>query len=552
VTDNHRLSGLSRRRVLLALGAAGLSGVAGCNSSSSDDPTSTETTAATETRIEATDTDTAATATDSSTATDTATPGVALGLESVTATPEPPRQFRPVEITATVENTGAAVFEGTVRLSSPSAIDDDSEATATASGEPTVSIAPGEAVTRTTTFRWAGVGSKSVSITAESDGERLLDAARSLSVERFPEHSIGVDGTDLTCDGEPIYFAGGAPTFTYDPNVVKRINIEVSFATLAEIGCTFARTWAYTPYWSETPAVTEPYTYDEDFFTHFDHVVAAAKKRGIRLSAALFNGNPAYGPMGPDRYGTNVPQFVAWADDAEEYNDFFDSEECMAMYQDWVETVLTHENHITGLEYRNDPTIAMWELGNEIQRAKPAVGETIRPWIEEAGSFVKEIDDETLLTTGSYGHQGRNAYVDEASADPIDVASIHYYPGPANYDLSPTEATSVLEETVQTTHEEIEKPLYIGEYNWGLDAEPPQQIEERNRQLERLHDVLDEHDVSATMLWHIVSWSRGDGQPKENTVFAGSDDETITELQRYIDLTRSKSAAECLPSPPSS
>jgi mannan endo-1,4-beta-mannosidase len=464
-----------------------------------------------------------------------------LSLASTALDPASPRQYQPVTLAVTLENTGEAAFSGTVRAGGG----------ANSDSQTTVSVPAGETVTATIELMWQAVGSKTVPLEVHTDDhESVLETNFSVEVLRYPEHDIGVDGTSLTCGDGTVHFVGAAPTFTYDPAVVGPANIDVSFQMLSQIGCTAARVWAYSPRWSEQPSIPEPYTYSDAFFEHFDHVVAAAKRHDIRLFAALFNGNPTHAPEDHEEYadevGTNIVQFVEWADDAEVHNDFFHSEDCRDMYTDWVETVLTHENHITGLEYRNDPTIAMWELGNEIQYGPPRVGDSIRHWIEDVGGFVKSLDEQTLLTTGSYGHQGRNAYVDEASADPIDVASIHYYPGPFHYDLPEEEVIPILEDTVQTTHEEIEKPLYVGEYNWGVSPDSTVPVTERNEWLDQMNEVMDTHDVAAISLWSIVVWERS-SDTKPTTVHAASDAGTIRELQHYRDRAFAKSTSSCLP-----
>lgn len=242
----------------------------------------------------------------------------------------------------------------------------------------------------------------------------------------------------------------------------------------------------------------------------------------------------------------NVPQFVRWADDAETRNDFFESEECMRLYKGWVKQLVTHENHLTGVGYRNDPTIAMWELGNEIQHSPPQVGESIRPWIEEAGAFVKQLDEQTLLTTGSYGHQGRNAFVDEAAADPIDVVSIHYYPGPEHYDLPEKEVVPTLKSTMQTVREETGKPLYVGEYNWGVGPEDSAPYTERAKWVSRLQGVMREGGVAATNFHTIADEERPTSFHKRATVYAPDEQQTLERIATHARLTRDLSDSECL------
>lgn len=514
----------ARRRLLAALVGTGVAAVAGCSEQS--EPASTPT-GTTETTARTTDAGTTTTAEPTTT---TAAPSP-VTVASVSASPSPVRQFQSATTTVTVSNDGGEPVEAVVAVAFADRLVEGSE----------LRIPAGGTAETTTGFERAAVGSHELRIAVRADGETLATATHAVEVGPYPEHAVGTDGTAFTCGDGTAYFAGGAAGDAYDlEKGVERV--EAVFDELAEVGATVSRVWGFSPFFFEFDTIPEPYSYDEAWFEFLDHVVVAAKERDIRLSVALFNGNPAYGP---ERLGVNVPQFVRWADDAETRNDFFTSDDCMAMYEDWVETLVTRENHLTGVEYRSDPTIAMWELGNEIQHSPPRVGESIRPWIEDAGAFVKGLDDETLLTTGSYGHQGRNAFVDENRADPIDVVSIHYYPGPHHYDLPEDEVVARLEETVTTAHEELGKPLYLGEYNWGVDADGTAPFEERARWLRHIHGVLDDADAGMASLWSVRTGERTDWG--EVNVFTDTATATLDELARYVDRATGKSTSSCPP-----
>ncbi|KAF8409248.1 hypothetical protein HHK36_005322 [Tetracentron sinense] len=109
-------------------------------------------------------------------------------------------------------------------------------------------------------------------------------------------------------------------------------------------------------------------------------------------------------------------------------------------------TVLTRKNTITGLEYRDDPTIFAWELMNEPRCMSDASGDTLQDWIEEMSSFVKSIDKNHLLTVGLEGFYGPRSpgklsvnpeewasvlgtdFIRNSKISTIDFASVHIYP----------------------------------------------------------------------------------------------------------------------------
>lgn len=458
-----------------------------------------------------------------------------IRVAEVSAQGSPVRQTRPTTATVRV----ASEFEERVEALVAVSVDGRFRA------GPSVEVPAGGSAETAVEFAVDAAGERPYEVVVRVGGEAVATATGTVSVAPYPEHHVDVDGTDLVCGDGTVHFAGASPSTAFYPGSIGA-GIEETFDAIDALGVTSARVWGFAPSWAEMDSMPGPYSYNPAWFEYFDRVVAAAKRRDIRLFVAMINGNPAYGPVSEENLSVNVPQFVRWADDAETRNDFFDSEECMAMFEGWAETLLTHENHVTGLEYRDDPTIAMWELGNEIQMSPPRVGESIRPWIESAGEFVEGIDDRTLLTTGSYGHQGRNAFVDEASADPIDVASIHYYPGPEHYDLPESEVLDTLSSTIATTREEIGKPLYVGEYNWGVREGESAPYEERAAWLDRLHGVMAEGEVAATNLWTVGVADRPTSYHKPATIYAPEEGLTLERLATHAAAMQELSTSSCV------
>jgi mannan endo-1,4-beta-mannosidase len=99
--------------------------------------------------------------------------------------------------------------------------------------------------------------------------------------------------------------------------------------------------------------------------------------------------------------------------------------------------ILRRRNTLTGVEYRNDPTIMAWELANEPrpgggEEGNEAVIDTFLRWIGSISSFIREIDPRHLVTTGSEGSKGCLESIElfrRAHAIPtIDYAVFHLWP----------------------------------------------------------------------------------------------------------------------------
>ncbi|KAB1210974.1 Mannan endo-1,4-beta-mannosidase 5 [Morella rubra] len=105
--------------------------------------------------------------------------------------------------------------------------------------------------------------------------------------------------------------------------------------------------------------------------------------------------------------------------------------------------VLTRINRVSGVAYKDDPTIMAWELMNEPRCQVDYSGKTVNGWVQEMAPFVKSIDNKHLLgirMEGFYGDsvQDRRQYNPgyEVGTDfittnlvkEIDFATIHAYP----------------------------------------------------------------------------------------------------------------------------
>ena len=173
-----------------------------------------------------------------------------------------------------------------------------------------------------------------------------------------------------------------------------------------------------------------------------------------------------------------------------------------------MQQVLTRVNTYTGVAYRDDPTIMLWELANEPRATSDTSGATLEAWIDEMAAFIKGLDTNHLVATGEEGwytdkggdwrHDGTEGadFIRNSQSAFIDVASFHLYP--FFYLMSEAEALDWINEHVQDAHEVIGKPVYLGEFgwraprellgefsagvetwkvDWGFDAASPQRVE---------------------------------------------------------------------------
>ena len=110
-----------------------------------------------------------------------------------------------------------------------------------------------------------------------------------------------------------------------------------------------------------------------------------------------------------------------------------------------AQAVLTRVNKITGVAYKDNPTIFAWELMNEPRCQSDLSGKTLQSWITEMAGYVKSVDPNHMLEIGLEGFYGESTpdrthnfnpggyavgtdFISNNLIPGIDFATIHSYP----------------------------------------------------------------------------------------------------------------------------
>ncbi|KAL7135448.1 hypothetical protein ABFS83_11G097100 [Erythranthe nasuta] len=253
------------------------------------------------------------------------------------------------------------------------------------------------------------------------------------------DNFIGTRGSQFVMNGRPFYFNGfNSYWLMYmasDPST--RDKVTDTFAQASEYGINLARTWAFSD-GGYRALQTTPGSYNEDMFKGLDFVVAEAKKHGIYLLLSLVNNWEGFG---------GKRQYVQWAKDKGHYlnndDDFFTNPIVKEYYKNHVKAVLTRINSITGVAYKNDPTIFAWELINEPRCQSDISGKSIQDWVAEMSAYVKSIDAKHLVEVGMEGFYGESMpekkqnnpgyevgtdFIANNLVPHVDFTTIHLYP----------------------------------------------------------------------------------------------------------------------------
>ena len=351
------------------------------------------------------------------------------------------------------------------------------------------------------------------------------------STARRPNGFVKRDGATLSLDGQRWYFSGANSFQLVDPTSDTE-TVNKVFQRADDQNLDVIRTWAFCSGQEGRCFQPYPWHHDEDALKRLDYVVKKAGEHDIRLVLALV-GNW-------DHYG-GKHQYVEWTD-ADHPDDFYTNQDCRNMYKHHVETILTRQNTFTGVQYRNDPTIMIWELANEPRAPSDPSGETLESWFRDMSQFVKSLDGNHLVSTGMEGFFGGGEgwmydgsegtyYVRHHGIDTIDVATFHMYPQHWVSDPGRRHkwAISWLQNHIRSAHN-IGKPVYLGEFTW---ADSNQAAVYRD-----WYDVLDKEDADGALLWNFATGKTDESNPY--SISPNSDPGIANTLRNYCNRVEQK------------
>lgn len=230
--------------------------------------------------------------------------------------------------------------------------------------------------------------------------------ATSLYGQSFVQRS----GTHLTLDGKTFRYSGPniewlglegyGPHDPFGPRYPSHFEIDDVFATAAEMGAKVVRSQTM----GDTvgcPRCIEPEEgqFNPNAFQASDYALSVAAKYRMKVIITLIGDCATCS-------GGGIGQFLAWHKTVN-FQDFFTDPALIAAYERHVDAVLNHRNTITGVLYRDDPTIMAWENCNMcgiFSVFKHGNLADVAKWSETIGEHIKSIDHRHLYldTTGIF------------------------------------------------------------------------------------------------------------------------------------------------------
>jgi Cellulase (glycosyl hydrolase family 5) len=146
---------------------------------------------------------------------------------------------------------------------------------------------------------------------------------------------------------------------------------------------------------------------NEDLMRDYDRMLALCSKYGVRVIAPFIDEWDWFG---------GLKEFAALSGGG----DFYTTPQVVSDFKALIERVLNRVNTITGVAYKDDPTILAWETGNELQKTPIA-------WTTDMAAWIKQKAPKQLVADGA---NGRLECIVASLSDPnVDLVSNHYYEG---------------------------------------------------------------------------------------------------------------------------
>ena len=315
-------------------------------------------------------------------------------------------------------------------------------------------------------------------------GERMIIGIKDSQFikDGQPYHYIGTNmwyATILASEGQ----GGDRERFCKELDIMREIGItNIRLVAGPDAGSVLAN--PAKPYLQEAPCIL-----NDTILAGLDFAVAELEKRGMDAVIYLNNAWDWSGGYGfylkQCGYGDSPNANVegGYEKYVEYCADFSRDTVAQNLYYDYVRSIISRKNSITGREYKDEPAIMSWQLCNEPRPFSENVKKEFAAWISKAAAIIKGIDPNHLVSTGSEGYIGCDVDMtlcEEIHADRnIDYITIHIWPvnwGWASRENPDTDIDKACIYSGEYIREHVElakrlgKPLVIEEFGYSREG----------------------------------------------------------------------------------
>ncbi|HDQ25369.1 MAG TPA: hypothetical protein ENN43_01315 [bacterium] len=212
-----------------------------------------------------------------------------------------------------------------------------------------------------------------------------------------------------------------------------------------------------------------PDYFNEAAYKEFDYVMDSAARHGTRVIIHFSDNWEYYG-------GAKV--YAQWAGH-ENKNMLWTDPKANEYYRQTIKKFITRKNTVNGKLYRDDPAIFAWDLMNEPRNENDPTGEVLNKWIEETADYIKSLDPNHMVTTGSEGyylgedgtHYSGSDFIGGHKPKSIDFCTYHIYPTYEHNSYAFSTVKWLLDRWISDAHNKVGKPVVMEEY--GIASNNP-------------------------------------------------------------------------------
>ncbi len=377
----------------------------------------------------------------------------------------------------------------------------------------------------------------------------LIVIVISFSATKGSENNfVKVNGTRFEVNGKAYYFVGTNLWYGLNLGAKKaggdRARLLRELDKLKSMGITNLRIMGAsegpdTEPWRIVPALQQaPGMYNEDVLDGLDFLLYQMRKRGMYAVVCLNNFWPWSGGMA---------QYIKWHsqesipyppphpggswDAYQKFTaKFYSNKAATKHFNKFLNFIINRANKYSNIVYKNDPTIMAWELANEPRGVDNV--EAFNQWIDETATYIKSLDKNHLITTGSEGEtpfktSGTN-FIKNHDGKYIDYATVHiwiqnwnwYDPAKPEqtYDSAQKKMSEYFDAHVNKA-KQLNKPFVLEEFGIARDSgsfDPSTSTKNRDVYYQAVFEkvyqsIINKAPVAGVNFW---AWG-GEGKPKQ-------------------------------------
>ena len=324
----------------------------------------------------------------------------------------------------------------------------------------------------------------------------VLAACHSKTPTTETQQFITADSVHILRDGKPYYFVGTnlwyAPLLGAENGDRERLHRELdnlkamgveNLRILAGADAGSCHANSVKPYLQPAPGVL-----NDTLLVGLDYTLAELAKRQMTAVIYLTNSWDWSGGYGfylrecgfgdsPNANGEGYNDYVAYA------ANFVRCNSAMHLFYNHAERIVSRTNSITGIAYKDDPTIFAWQICNDPRPFSKENKQLFANFISETAKRIKAIDANHMVSLGSEGFYGCESDEDllvQVHTDPkIDYITLHIWPvnwgwasreNPDEKIANACQRTNAYIDLHYKAWERIKKPMVIEEFGFPREG----------------------------------------------------------------------------------